>query len=213
MDSKVVAILVLPIVIVSVILGSLFLPTSLSKNPAQQENKNLTKILNPIEYSTKQTPPPKNPTPETVQVLGVKNTQEISTPTTNFNTETLYRLVNSYRLENDLNKLFINKTLEESARRKLRDMKENGYFNHADRNNNESWYLFQAVGYQYKFAGENLSTGVNTPWQVFTAWQESTEHNYQLLKPDYLDMGLAVDCSETAGNKPYCVVVLHLGAR
>lgn len=154
---------------------------------------------------------PKNPTPENIQVLGETDTAE--TPTF-FDSQILYNLINSYRKDHKLNKLFINKLLEDSAQRKIADMIDSEYFRHTDKNDNESWYLFQAAGYQYKFAGENLSTGNNTPWQVFEAWQKSEIHNAQLLKPEYLDMGIAVNCEAyRIGRNPSCLVVLHLGSR
>jgi len=160
----------------------------------------------------------KNPTPESIQVLGEKdikisNTQTIDS-SNQFDPQVLYGLINSYRRDNGLSNFLINQSLEESARRKINDMIKNEYYRHADTNNNESWYLFQASGYQYKFAGENLSFGHNTPWQVFEAWQQSSQHNEQLLKSEYREMGLAINCEEyKVGREPSCVVVLHLGAR
>lgn len=213
MKSKTVSMLLLPITIVSVILFSMLFPFSNFFTQDFDVSDVQKSLLNPLDTPEVETPTPKNPTPETVRVLGATNSQVEKKQEVNFDTQTLYRLINSYRLENELNKLYINKSLEESALRKVADMKDNDYFNHTDQNQNESWYLFQASGYQFKYAGENLSTGINTPWQVFTAWQESQEHNLQLLKPEYLDMGIAVDCSETVGRQPYCLVVLHLGAK
>ncbi len=166
---------------------------------------------------------PKNPTPENIQILG--KTDVVATPSAQnsklttkesvtFDTQILYNLVNSYRKDNKLNKLYINKLLEDSSQRKIADMINTEYFRHSDTNNNESWYLFQAAGYQYKFAGENLSSGNNTPWQVFEAWQGSAAHNEQLLKPEYQDMGIAVNCEEyKIGRNSSCLVVLHLGTR
>ncbi len=170
-----------------------------------------------------QTSQPKNPTPENIQILGrtdiaptpsAQNSKLTTKESVTFDTQTLYNLVNSYRKDNKLNKLYINKLLEDSSQRKIADMINTEYFRHSDTNNNESWYLFQAAGYQYKFAGENLSSGNNTPWQVFEAWQGSAAHNEQLLKPEYQDMGIAVNCEEyKIGRNSSCLVVLHLGTR
>lgn len=155
---------------------------------------------------------PSNPTPENVQVLGTIDTT--NDEYFSFDTQKLYRLISEYRKEQNLHKLFINRTLEESAQRKLSDMIEKKYFRHADMNQYESWYLFNASGYDYTYAGENLSSGYNTPWQVFDAWVNSAIHNQQLLKPEYLDMGLAVNCETyQVRSQPACIVVLHLGAR
>lgn len=196
----------LPLAIVIVIFASLFLSPKSSTN-----QKVITEKLNQTEQKTL----PSNPTPDNIQVLGVEDsTTQTTDETINFDPTVIYGLVNSYREDNGLNKLFVNKLLENSAQRKLSDMIEKNYFRHADINNNESWYLFNAAGYQYKLAGENLSSGHNTPWQVFSAWQRSDLHNEQLLKSEYLDMGLAVNCEVyEVRNKPACIVVLHLGVR
>ena len=131
-----------------------------------------------------------------------------------FGKQKLYYLINSYRRENKLTPLNINDSLEISAKRKVEDMIENNYFRHEDKNNIESWYLFKTAGYEFKTAGENLSSGINTPWQVFDAWMNSEIHNKQLLNKTYLDMGISVDCeSYKIARTPSCIVVLHLGLR
>lgn len=189
---------VIPLIVLTVIFGSLFVnPLS---NIENQNNNKQSKIG--------------NPTPENIQVLGTQDSKSKTQDDINFDKQVLYNLINSYRKDNNLNKLFVNKLLEDSAGRKLKDMIDKNYFRHADSNNNESWYLFNAAGYNYKFAGENLSSGHNTPWQVFTAWQRSDVHNEQLLKQEYLDMGIAVDCEVyKIKYQPACIVVLHLGSR
>lgn len=223
MKSSLLRLLVLPLTIVGVLYVSLFLG-------GQKKSTNTTNQItskNPIELktsdntenneTTKEKKEPSNPTPENIKVLGVEDIQKITdsqSASIEFETQILYNLINSYREENNLNKLFANKLLEDSARRKLKDMIDKNYFRHADTANNESWYLFNAAGYHYELAGENLSTGYNTPWQVFSAWQRSEKHNSQLLKPEYLDMGLAVNCETyEVRDKPACIVVLHLGLR
>jgi uncharacterized protein YkwD len=195
--------IILPLTILLVIFASILIPAKLSQSELQQSKSN----QNQLEEIKSE-----NPTPENIQVLDTNDT--IKTQQSEFDVQVLYNLINSYRKENGLTKLFINIQLEDSAKRKLDDMITKDYFRHADTTNNESWYLFQAAGYQYKSAGENLSTGHNTPWQVFSAWQNSEQHNQQLLKPEYLDMGLAVNCQVyEVRYKPSCIVVLHLGVR
>ncbi|PIQ81472.1 MAG: hypothetical protein COZ34_03865 [Candidatus Pacebacteria bacterium CG_4_10_14_3_um_filter_34_15] len=131
-----------------------------------------------------------------------------------FETEKLYSLINSYRKENKLSPLQINQSLEISAKRKVADMIENDYFKHEDLNGVESWYMFKTAGYEYKTAGENLSSGANSPWKVFDAWKNSELHNAQLLNDTYLDMGISADCeSYKIAKKPSCVVALHLGSK
>jgi len=206
MKSRILVWVFLPIIIISVLLFSLLSPQVLQPNSAHTPtNTNLETTPTPSQ--------PTNPTPENIQVLGTVDTTK-DTENFSFDTNKLYRLISEYRKEQKLHTLFVNRTLEESAQRKLSDMIEKKYFRHADMNQYESWYLFNASGYDYTFAGENLSSGHNTPWQVFDAWVNSDVHNQQLLKPEYLDMGLAINCETYEIRKqPACIVVLQLEAR
>lgn len=147
------------------------------------------------------------PTAATMPVLG-SSTETIEP----FSTDKLYSLINAYRRENKLSILKIHPLLEKSARDKLTDMLEQQYWTHEDPQGRPSWYLLETAGYHYERAGENISTSLNSPWQVFTAWRESPLHDKELIEPAYEHMGIAVDCTsyQTAG-KNACVVVLHLG--
>ncbi len=124
----------------------------------------------------------------------------------------LYLLINAHRKEHKLSPLLIHPSLEQSAQDKIADMVAKKYYRHQDTSDTPSWYLFKKAGYMYLKAGENLSFVHQSPWQVFDAWQQSPQHNQQLLTPEYVDMGLAADC-ETFKNYPDggCIVVLHLG--
>ncbi len=147
------------------------------------------------------------PIATTLPVLG-SSTETIEP----FSTDKLYSLINAYRRENKLSILKIHPLLEKSARDKLTDMLEEQYWTHEDPQGRPSWYLLETAGYHYERAGENISTSLNSPWQVFTAWRESQLHDKELIEPAYEHMGIAVDCTsyQTAG-KNACVVVLHLG--
>lgn len=139
------------------------------------------------------------------KVLGTATAQD-------FTTDKLYSLINAYRREKNIGLLKAHVLLEQSASLKLADMQNRKYWTHLDPQGRSSWYLFEQVGYRYERAGENLSFGHNSAWQVFTAWQESPEHNKELLDPTYEQMGVAIDCTHyTEGGKSSCAVVLHLG--
>lgn len=124
-----------------------------------------------------------------------------------FDIERLYLLINAYRQQHEQSPLTTDSRLERSAQLKIEEMIEDGYFGHQDDRETESWHLFRLAGYHFRFAGENLSFGYNSPWTVFDAWTQSPEHNDQMLQTDYRDMGLAVDCQDF----DQCLVVLHLG--
>lgn len=143
-----------------------------------------------------------------------QNEETVTNEKQEFEPSQLYLLINSYRKENNLSPLVINQSLEFSAKKKVGDMITHDYFNHQDSDGLESWYMFKASGYEYKTAGENLSSGANTPWKVFDAWKNSQIHNEQLLNQTYKDMGIFADCeSYIIAKKPSCIVVLHLGSK
>ncbi len=126
--------------------------------------------------------------------------------------ESLYLLINAYRKEHKLSPLIAHPTLEISAQRKLKDMVDNKYFRHLDAQDGQTWYMLTNAGYHYKKAGENLSFGYNSPWQVLQAWIESDSHNRQLLDGLYVNMGLAADCTSLSMYADGgCIIVLHLG--
>ncbi|MEX0895346.1 MAG: CAP domain-containing protein [Patescibacteria group bacterium] len=127
--------------------------------------------------------------------------------------ETLYSLLNAYRKEQGLTPLQVNPALEISAQAKLTDMKQNKYWSHVSPDGTQPWNFFVAAGYDYHYAGENLAFSHNTPWNVFTHWQESESHKIELLKPEYNHMGIALDCQYQSGAEYACVTVLHLGKR
>ncbi len=149
----------------------------------------------------------------------IKNSLQINKPqvlgttkvkTNHFEKNKLYSLINAYRKDNQLSPLKINQSLETSALLKANDMDSNHYFSHQDNNQLQSWHTIKTVGYEFKTAGENLASGLNTPWKVFDSWKKSKKHNEQLLNNSYQDMGLGVNCSNQNSN---CTVVLHLGSR
>jgi uncharacterized protein YkwD len=130
------------------------------------------------------------------------------------NKEQFYLLINAYRKENKLSPLLAHPSLEISATSKLADMIQKKYFRHQDVQAKLTWHFLTNTGYQYKRAGENLSFGLNTPWQVLQAWIDSPEHNALLLDSTFEHMGLASDCqalSSYAGGG--CIVVLHFGLK
>lgn len=147
------------------------------------------------------TPTP-NPTQPTFQS---KNESSIDS-------SSLYSLINAHRKEQHLSSLRINQALELSSKKKIEDMRANNYWRHENTQGVMDWSIFEQSGYHYSDAGENLSFANNSAWAVFNSWVNSPEHNAQMLKAEYEDMGLAIDCEnyQEAGQKK-CVVVLHLG--
>ncbi len=163
----------------------------------------------PVTSITKTEPgsvPDTHPHSPQPTVLGTSTTSQT------FSLDKLYSLINAYRREKKVSILKAHPLLEKSAHDKLMDMFERQYWTHLDPQGRPSWYLLETAGYSYAHAGENISTGYTTPWQVFAAWKESPTHEAELLDARYEHMGAAVDCDTyKTGGVTSCVIVLHLG--
>lgn len=169
-------------------------PIALDPKPEQVLGTGTDKPLLPTP-----TPTLTPPTPQPTSTLSVDSS-------------ILYSLINAHRKEQHLSSLRVNQALELSAKKKIEDMRANNYWRHENTQGVMDWSIFEQSGYHYSDAGENLSFANNSAWAVFNSWVNSPEHNAQMLKAEYEDMGLAIDCEnyQEAGQKK-CAVVLHLG--
>jgi len=152
-----------------------------------------------------------DPSPSPAQVLGSQSSPAPEIVTDRDFQDRLYSLINAYRKESKVSPLQVSKALEISAGAKLHDMQQRKYWAHLSPEGTPPWDFFTAAGYDYLYAGENLSTGHTTPWNVFSNWQESQAHRSEMIKPEYTQMGSALDCSYRTGSSSSCVVVLHFG--
>lgn len=159
------------------------------------------------------TPSPVNPTGQITATAPLITDSNPPINPDQFKTE-LYRFINTWRQENKLSPLKTDIRLEQSAQEKISIMQAAGKFDHVDNYNNPNWEIIQKAGYNYALAGENLAFNAASAWQTLTGWRESASHSAQLLNAKYQDMGLALDCTNSASasetNQPRCIVVLHL---
>lgn len=59
------------------------------------------------------------------------------------------------------------------------------------------WSFFNAVGYKYQYAGENLAKGYATPIDAEIAFMNSPTHKANIVKPVYTDIGVGWACGIT----------------
>jgi hypothetical protein len=123
----------------------------------------------------------------------------------------LIEFLNSERKSRGLPPLSENPILDQSAYLKAKDILEKDYFSHFSPEGFSPWYWFKAVGYDYKFAGENLAIGFLDSYEVHQAWMSSPSHRQNILNPNYKEIGIAVLKGEFNGNEVY-VVVQHFGS-
>lgn len=189
-------------------------PVTPTKDPAIQEfsadNTVIEKNLPTVPPSTATPAPTPSSVTPSVPRTTEPNTQTGATAV--IDRTTLYSLINAHRKEHNFSELQVHAALEQSSSKKLQEMIAEKYWQHENRAGKTSWYLFEQSGYHYTDAGENLSFGNNSAWNVFNAWVNSPDHNAQMLTASYENMGAAADCGTYKEvGEINCVVVLHLG--
>lgn len=120
---------------------------------------------------------------------------------------------NKRRIDNGLPALQIDNSLSDAARRKASDMFTFDYWAHINpKNGTEPWHFFDAVGYTYRYAGENLARDFGTTPPMVQAWIDSPSHRENLFSSHYVDTGIAV-VNGTLGDIETTLVVQLFGAR
>jgi hypothetical protein len=101
-------------------------------------------------------------------------------------------LVNKTRVSQNMAELTVNEKLSQAAEKKIDDMLKNDYFAHTSPSGIAPWAWFTKVGYDYKFAGENLAINFSNAAEQQAAWMKSETHRKNILSPDYKEIGAAV---------------------
>jgi hypothetical protein len=105
----------------------------------------------------------------------------------------VFEQINQQRVENSLPALKLNDKLSEAARRKASDMFASNYWAHINpTNGREPWYFFDAVSYDYRYAGENLARDFGTTPPMINAWMNSPTHKDNIVSTRYQETGIAV---------------------
>lgn len=121
-----------------------------------------------------------------------------------FETEIL-RLTNEFRVANGLYPVAYNATLSTAARNHNLDMINNNFLSHTGSNGSASYDRALAVGYQpygwgVAYVGENIAAGHNSPQAAFNGWLNSPSHRANMLRPEYRELGVAVNFGGTYGT-------------
>lgn len=117
-------------------------------------------------------------------------------------------LVNEERASRKLSPLTVSETLSHAASLKLSDMERGKYFAHTSASGQTPWSFFDAAGYDYRYAGENLSIHFKTPEAEHAAWMESEKHCQNILDPRFQEVGMAVRKVFMEGRETILVVQL-----
>jgi hypothetical protein len=99
-----------------------------------------------------------------------------------------------------LEDLNVNEKLTEVATAKVNDMVAHHYFAHTSPAGLNPWHWFEQVGYDYKYAGENLAINFTTAEAEQAAWMNSPTHKKNILNVNYAEIGVAVAAGEVNGT-------------
>jgi hypothetical protein len=99
-------------------------------------------------------------------------------------------LINAYRAENGLGALSMQDELGAAADYHSYDMGANGYFAHTLADGTSAGQNITNHGYSGDTWGENIAAGMETAPEAMQSWQNSGEHNAQMLMPAYTEIGV-----------------------
>ena len=120
----------------------------------------------------------------------------------------LLAAANQSRAAQGLAPLSLNSQLNSSAQMKAQHMVDGNYWAHVSPDGVQPWYFFEAAGYSYLAAGENLAYGFATSFETNTGWMNSPSHRANILG-SYKEVGFGfVNSSNFQGNEN-TVVVAH----
>jgi len=118
----------------------------------------------------------------------------------------LVDLTNIDRQNNNILALQTNPLLEKAAMMKAKDMAQSNYFSHTSPSGKTPWQWLDEVGYNYKYAGENLAVNFYESVDVEKAWMNSAGHRKNILNSNYAEIGIAVVVGNYKNNQAIFVV-------
>jgi uncharacterized protein YkwD len=120
-------------------------------------------------------------------------------------------LINSYRRQRGLRPLQLNAMLTEAAKAHSRDLAKWDRISHFGSDGSNPWDRVKRAGYNAKLAAENVGTGQATIEEVIKGWQNSPDHNRNLLLPDAHHMGIALVQDPRTEFKTFWTLVIAAG--
>lgn len=102
----------------------------------------------------------------------------------------VFELMNTERIENNLDPLRINEQLVLAAEYHSQSMANDDFFSHQGINGSTPFERMIDEGYSYQAAGENIAAGFTTPESVVEAWMGSSGHRANILSSDFTEVGI-----------------------
>lgn len=115
-------------------------------------------------------------------------------------------LTNKARAGSNIGQVTYNAVLERAAQAKADDMLARQYFAHNTPDGKTPWTFFEAVGYKYLSAGENLAVHFNDVEPLQDAWMNSPGHRANILNSSFKEMGVGISRGVFEGHDSIFVV-------
>lgn len=128
----------------------------------------------------------------------------------NISTTELINLANQDREALGLSPVSLDSRLASAAYNKGQDMLAKGYWAHFGPNGESPWQFIIAAGYSYKYAGENLAKDFSNTAAIHQAWMNSPTHRANIVKAEYVHVGISV-VEGTMDGQPTIIVVQMFG--
>ena len=113
---------------------------------------------------------------------------------------------NEFRATNNEIGLTESSLLTLAAQMKADDMAKKSYFSHVAPNGDMPWVWFNKVGYQYRYAGENLAVDFTESEDVTAGWINSAKHKANLLNINFTELGIGIATGTYEGHETTFVV-------
>jgi uncharacterized protein YkwD len=153
------------------------------RKASPQRTSQPTQTTKPISTST----PINNPSAAATS----KPTQTAVPLTSNSYTDQVVDLVNQERSSRGLTSLTKNSALSNAAQGYSQYMADKNFFSHTGPDGSTFITRDKSAGYtSYKYLGENIAAGQQSPKEVMTGWMNSEGHRKNILKPEYREIGV-----------------------
>lgn len=101
-------------------------------------------------------------------------------------------LTNMQREKAGLPSLKVNSLLTQAAQAKADYMFAQNFWAHNSPDGTTPWFFFKQMGYNYRYAGENLARDFSDSSSIISAWMNSPTHRDNILSNRYDEIGVVV---------------------
>lgn len=93
--------------------------------------------------------------------------------------------------------------LRDAARSHTQDMADTNFFSHSGSDGLQVSDRVTAQGYDWRTVGENIAAGQDTAAQAMDGWIKSAGHCRNIMNPEYVDFGSALEVNELSDYYSY----------